>query len=84
MKVTYLTIGEASAGVSKKLRDKTASLRQAGLDVHLVMLGSDRNELDAYVSRVQVDQLLAHKVGKLFFLWRLAVFFEQWALYRSA
>jgi hypothetical protein len=84
VKVTYLTIGEASAGVSKKLRDKTASLRQAGLDAHLVILGTEKNELDAHVSRVQVNQSLAHKVGKLFFLWRLSVFFEQWALYRAA
>lgn len=84
MKVTYLTIGEASAGVSKKLKDKTDSLREAGLNVHLVIVGADKNLTSHAVTQLHVNQTLSQKTGRLFFLWRLSIVFEQWALYKSA
>lgn len=83
-RISYFTIGEASGGVSKKLKDKTDSLREAGLDVHLVILGAEQNEHEKCISRVYVNQSMAHKFGNLFFLWRLSVVFEQWALYSAA
>lgn len=83
-RISYFTIGEASGGVSKKLKDKADCLREAGLDVHLVILGAEQNEQKKYISRVYVNQSIAHKLGNLFFLWRFSVVFEQWALYRAA
>jgi hypothetical protein len=84
VKVTYLTIGEASAGVSKKLKDKTESLREAGLDVHLVLVGADKNVTSDTITQLEVNQSLSQKIGRLFFLWRFSVMFEQRALYKAA
>jgi hypothetical protein len=84
VKVTYLTIGEASAGVSKKLKDKTESLREAGLDVHLVMIGADKNATSDTITQLEVNQSLSQKIGRLFFLWRFSVMLEQRAFYKEA
>jgi hypothetical protein len=84
VKVTYLTIGEASAGVSKKLKDKTESLREAGLDVHLVMVGADKNATSSTITQLDVNQSLSQKIGRLFFLWRFSIVLEQRALYKEA
>jgi hypothetical protein len=84
MKVLYLTIAETSPGVQKKLTDKTNSLRLAGLDVHFCSIGSLENRDEAHTTHIHVDQSVARRIGKWFFIWRLAVFFEQRNLYRAA
>jgi Glycosyl transferases group 1 len=84
VKVTYLTIGEASAGVSKKLNDKAESLREVGLNVHLVIVGADENITSNTITRLKVDQSLSQKIGKFFILWRFSVMLEQLTFYKAA
>ncbi|MBI3220368.1 MAG: glycosyltransferase [Bacteroidetes bacterium] len=83
MKVTYLSIGEASPGVSKKLKDKTESFREAGLDVHLVMVGTGKDVTSDTITELEVSQSLSQKIGKFFILWRFSVALEQLALYKA-
>ncbi|MCB0498983.1 MAG: glycosyltransferase [Cyclobacteriaceae bacterium] len=82
MKIAYLYFGAATAGVHKKLVDKVSSLDAfPGVDIQLFQVVTNEAAVSKNVIRAQ--SVLATRLVKWPFLWRLAVIVQQGKIYRA-